>query len=108
MSSPTDPLIALRDQSRDEWERTLTEIALRALRDGGPDGVRTLEEFLKTRKVDDLYRRLPLRDASEILANLQNAEADRLQRSRDLLRKILAVAAAVSEELLKIALGEKL
>jgi hypothetical protein len=53
-------------------------------------------------------RTLSLRDASDFLAVLQNAEADRLDRARDLLRRVVAYATAAAEELLKVVLGGKL
>lgn len=111
MPDPSDqalaPLLALRDQVTEGWERTLLDISLRALRDGGTDALRALDGLLQP-GTNVMPASLSLRDASDLLALLQTKEADRLDRSRDILRRVVAVAEMVAEELLKIALGGKL
>lgn len=121
MTNPNDrilvPLLSLRDQFPSGWERSLVDISLRALRDRGVDGVRDLQNFIEDtrtgrsnaeQRVQMVGRTLSLRDASDFLAVLQNAEADRLDRARDLLRRVVAIATAAAEELLKVVLGGKL
>lgn len=124
MPDPSDralvPLLSLRDQFPGGWERSLVEISMRALRDRGVEGVRVLQTLVdstctghtgymnKAQLVEAVGRTLPLRDASDFLAILQNAEADRLDRARDLLRRVLALATVAAGELLRVALGGKL
>ena len=117
MPEPSDralaPLLSLREQFPEGWDRSLVDIALRALRDHGPEGVRTLQTFVEDAlggkaRMDAVNRTLSLRDASDFLAVLQTREADRLDQTREVLRKVLSVAKAVAEELLKIVLGGKL
>lgn len=114
MSNPTDravaPLLGLREQFPEGWERTVIDVALRVLRDRGTDGVQTLETVLRDggfpeRGGDEMPDFLSLRDASDLLTLLQSGEADRLDRSRDVLRRVLAVAEGVAKDLLKLALG---
>jgi hypothetical protein len=113
-SNPLDRLYDLSHQASSLWEQTLADIALRALRDGGVETVRAIESIIKGKasgsldpaKIRELVEtRLSLRDASDFLALLESEEADRLERSRELLQKLIAVATTVAEELLKIALG---
>jgi hypothetical protein len=121
MPDPSDralvPLLSLRDQFPGGWERSLVEISMRALRDRGVEGVRVLQTLVDSTRtghmdtaqlVEAVGRTLPLRDASDFLAILQNAEADRLDRARDLLRRALALATVAAGELLRVALGGKL
>jgi hypothetical protein len=117
MSNPSDLLGKLYDlphQASSLWEQTLADIALRALRDGGVDAVRYIEAIIEGKasgkldpaKIRELVgAKLSLRDASDFLAVLERGEADRLDRSRELLQKVVAVATTVAEDLLKIALG---
>lgn len=111
---PLDRLRGLSQSSTDPWEISLVDIALRALRDGGIGAVRGIEEALAERasgkpSADRLRvligEKLSLRDASDFLAVLESGEADRLDRSREVIQKVLAVAASVADDLLKVALG---
>lgn len=116
MSDPSDralaPLLSLRGQFSEGWERSLVDISLRALSDRGVEGLRALQTSIDdpdvTRRVEMVNRTLSLRDASDFLALLQTREADRLDRSREILRKVMGVATVAAEELLRVVLGGKL
>lgn len=85
------------------WERTVTEVAVSLLTREGLHGL--------CKAVDApggiLDPSVPLtpREMSELLVVMENAEADRLVRSRELLKEILAFAIKAAGELLKAALG---
>lgn len=109
-----EKLRAVRNEASAPWEQTLVDIGLSVLTTGGASAVQGLESSLASfsqRKLsrealtDLIGKQLSLRDASNFLAVLENGEADRVERSRELLRKVLTVASTVAEELLKAALG---
>lgn len=109
-----EKLHAVRDEARAPWEQTLMDVGLSVLTTGGTSAVQGLESSLASfaqrqlsaAALSDLIgKQLSLRDASNFLAVLENGEADRVERSRELLRKVLSVAATVAEDLLKAALG---
>ena len=101
---PLEKLYNLSRQAASPWEKALTDLAIRSLRDGGVEAVRGLEAVLEGKalgilgpdKVREMIEtKLSLREASDLLAVLESGEADRLDRSRELLRKVVAVAKAV-------------
>lgn len=104
--SPTaeQVLVGLRTHPvREPWERTVTDVGVSVLARGG---VRGLSQVLEAPGgLMDPGHTLTAREMSDLLAVLENEEADRLVRSRELLREILAFALKAGEELLKAALG---
>lgn len=105
MSSVAEQILAgLRAHPvREEWERTVANVAVSFL---AREGLPGLERAVNS-PAGILDPSLPLtpREMSELLVVLEGAEADRLVRSRELLREILAFALKVAGELLKAALG---
>jgi len=88
---------------REPWERTVSEVALSVLARGGVLG---LSQVLDAPGgLMDPGSALTSREMSDLLAVLEGAEADRLVRSRELLKEILAFALKAAGELLKAALG---
>ena len=93
------------------WEQTVVDVALSVLTSNGQTGLAMLETYLSNAitgksTLDELESStLSLRQTSDLLAILENAEADRLDRSHQIIKDILSLAATAAEELLKAALG---
>ena len=107
-------LLFLKTSASSSWEQTLIEIALSLLKTGGMAAVSELEGamtgFLRGSLTPDQLRtmigeKLSLRDASDLLVVLENAEADKIERTRAILRDVLSAATVAAEALLKAALG---
>ena len=87
---------------REPWERTVADVGVSILAREGLDGlskVANAPEGILDSTV------LTPREMSELLVVLENAEADRLERSREILKEILSFALKAAGELLKAALG---
>lgn len=96
------------------WERTVVDAGLSALARDGLGAVQGLEQSLAdlaggklslAKLTQQVGHTLSLREASDLMGVLENGEASRVQRSRELLQTILSVATTVAGELLKLALG---
>jgi hypothetical protein len=99
-------LTGLRNEAKEPWERAVVDAGLSVLARGGTEAVNQLVSLVERKDAAQLIAiSLPLRESSDILAALQNGEADRVGRTKELLEKVWAVAKIVAEELLKIALG---
>jgi hypothetical protein len=97
-------LVSLRNHPiREPWERTVVDVAVSVLT---REGIRGLGMLAVTpEKLHDPGTLLTLREMSELMSVLENAEADRVERTHEILREILAFAMKAAEELLKAALG---
>lgn len=97
-------LVGLRTHPvREPWERTVSDVAFSVMARGG---IRGLSQVLEAPGgLMDPGPTLTSREMSDLLTVLENAEADRLVRSRELLKEILAFALKAAEKLLKAALG---
>lgn len=102
------------DEATESWEKLLVGVALSALSREGSGVIKTLSDLLldyragKTSDdelVEKLSRQLSLHEASDFLVVLETDEANRLQRSNELLSKVYKIASTVTLDLLKIALG---
>ena len=95
-------LVSLRTHPvREPWERIVADVGVSVLAREGLDGLSKVVDA--PGGVDPTL--LSPREMSEILVVLENAEADRLERSREILREVLAFALKAAGELLKAALG---
>ncbi len=90
------------DQSTETWEKALLGLAADGLEKFGPEGVRKASEALEGLlegtgdvKISDITTDLLL--ASDLLASLQSAEADRKQKARAWLRLVGEVAAKITK-----------
>lgn len=99
-------LLGLRNDVGEPWEKAVVDAGLSVLARGGTEAVQQLVSMIERKDAVQLISiGLPLRESSDLLAALQNGEADRVKRTRELLEKVWAMAKIVAEELLKIALG---
>jgi hypothetical protein len=103
---------ALREASKEPWQKAIVDLSLSLSSRLGTAGVSYLEGLLADLHdhPDRVTARmngadLTLREASDLLAAMQNSEADQLERSRDFLHEVLMAIKAVGEALLKDALG---
>lgn len=111
VSPHLEPLLHYRIQS--PWEGQVREVCLSTLSRNGTLGLLKLGQALNgimvTPGVDHtgglVAADLTLREASNLLAVLENAEADRLVRTRAIVQELLAFALQAAEALLKAALG---
>ena len=103
---------ALRESSKEPWQKAIVDLSLSLASRLGTAGVSYLEGLLADLRdhPDRVSARvnaadLTLREASDLLAAIQNSEADQLERSRDFLHEVLTAIKAVGVALLKDALG---
>lgn len=98
---------ALRDlnafHGQNPWEYTVCGLAFAVLHREGITGLSKVVEGQDL--VQGAGAVLTPREMSDLLAVLQNSEADRLVRSREIFKEILAFALKAAEALLKAALG---
>ena len=88
---------------REPWERTVANLAVSIL---ARDGIQGLSRVVDAPgSLTDPGVKLTTREMSELVSVLENAEADRLVRSREILKEILTFALKAADELLKAALG---
>lgn len=105
VAAALDRLQGLRDQVDEPWEKAVVDVGLAVLARGGTEAVQQLVGLVERRDAAQLISiSLPLRESSDLLVALQNGEADRVKRTRELLEKVWVVAKMVAEELLRIAL----
>jgi len=85
------------------WQRTVLELIQDAVAKHGPAGVKIsiqiIEDLLNKKKPDLNWA--DLRVASDILAELQNAEADKQTKVKEFLAKVSKVVALIIEALIK-------
>ena len=107
-------ILALKDGAKEDWEKSLINMALSLISRKGTAGVTSLDNFLdelSSGKSPDqtiltlIGHELSLTEASDILASLQSKEADRMIKARSLLKKILLAAETAGSLLLRAALG---
>ena len=107
-------ILALKDGAKEDWEKSLVNMALSLISRKGSAGVTSLDKFLEdltSGKDPDqtiltlIGHELSLTEASDILASLQSKEADHMLKARSLLKKILLAAETAGSLLLKAALG---
>jgi hypothetical protein len=115
VSAALTQLKALREGVKEPWEKAVFDVGLSLLTRYGVETVKVLEETLGVRSrcsPEELSQMiavgLPIRESSNLLAALQNGEADRVKRSRELLQKVMAVVVEMTNAILKIALAEGL
>jgi hypothetical protein len=87
------------------WERVVVSTGLAVLARSGVGGLSNVVEALGSTESLRGSSELTTRELSDLLAMLENAEADRLERSRSILKALLDFAKKMAEELLKAALG---
>jgi len=99
-------LRSLRNEASEPWEKAVIDAGLSVLARGGTEAVQQLVSMIERKDSAQLISTgLPLRESSDLLVALQNGEADRVKRTKELLEKVWAMAKIVAEDLLKIALG---
>jgi len=103
----------LRNVATNDWERVLVNAGLSVLANGGVGAVQQLEKTMAdwasgklslaqvSAKID---HDLSLREASDFLVAMENQEADRVQRTKEILQLLGSVARMVADELLKMVL----
>lgn len=97
-------LLDLRNHPiREPWERRVSDVGVSILTRSGIRGLSLVLEA--PGGVTDPNLSLTPREMSELVSVLENAEADRLVRTREILKEVLAFALKAGEDLLKAALG---
>lgn len=101
----------LQNSAKEPWEKSLVSLSLSVTSRLGDAGVTYLEGLLTDLQghPDRIAARLSgpeltLREASDLLAAMQNSEADQLEKAHDLLHEMLSAIKAVVGVLIKDAL----
>lgn len=101
----------LRNSVKEPWEKSLVSLTLSLTSRLGTAGVTYLDALLMDLQghPDRIAARLSgtdltLREASDLLAAMQNSEADQLEKAHDLLHEMLSAIKAVVGILIKDAL----
>ena len=99
-------LEAQEDRSDESWEKALVGLAADGIEKFGPEGVQKASEALETLltgkgdlKISEVTQDMLV--ASDLLAALQSAEADRKQKARAWLRLVGEVAAKLTKGFIK-------
>lgn len=96
-------------QSGTDWEQAVLRVVAGVLKEHGLDGVPLvgpfLDDLMDGKPVDLKVHGLSLREASDVLAALQNAEADRKKEVNDFLAVVSTTIGKVVSSLLSGVLG---
>tara|TARA_Y100000034_G_C6624557_1_gene272380 strand:- start:101 stop:487 length:387 start_codon:yes stop_codon:yes gene_type:complete len=96
----------LSSQADEPWQKLVLEMVAQGVESNGMDGIRLAEDALKSlmdNEVPDLSF-LDLASASDVLAQLQNAEADRKREARDLAVKAGKTIGAILSGVIRAAI----
>jgi len=95
----------LSSQADEPWQKLVLEMVAQGVESNGMDGIRLAEDALKSlmdNEVPDLSF-LDLASASDVLAQLQNAEADRKRKAHDLVVKVGKTIGAILSGVIRAA-----
>ncbi len=94
----------LAQEAKEPWKRTLLDFVADSIEEYGPDGMekakRAVERLMRGKDVDLSF--VSLRVRSDILAQLQNAEADKMSEARAFMAKIGKVLGAILAAVVKV------
>ncbi len=102
----SEQLSDLSSQADEPWQKLVLEMVAQGIESDGMDGIRLAEDALKSlvnNEVPDLSF-LDLASASDVLAQLQNAEADRKREARDLAVKAGKTIGAILSGVIRAAI----
>ena len=104
VSALTDKVADLQAEAKEPWKKAALGMAGNAVAKYGPDGLKFaqgwMDELIKGEKVPDISW-MDLDVASDVLANLQNAEADKKSAAKDYLAKVGEVAGEIGGAVIK-------
>ena len=103
----SDKLTSLGTDAEEPWKKAILQLVVKTVETSGPEGVKlainAIEGLMDDGEVPDLSG-LDIEGASDLLAKLQNAEADQKSATKAFLAKISEVLGTVLTGIIKGAL----